>query len=215
MIDKIKAQMYKIYINDIPFILSSDLSLNQHIPGDKQHIVARYNGSPKIFLNYADMLEKGRQLDSITIFSADFEQLWSDFQSNFKLIEAAGGCVFNTQQELLVIFRRGSWDLPKGKIDDGESPEAAAVREVEEETGIGEIVLGDFLGHTYHTYRDHKERRILKRTYWYKMQTTQTELVPQTEEDIEIAEWVNPTAFMQQPKLAIYRSISEVINLVL
>lgn len=204
--------MYKIYINDIPFILSADLSLAQQVPGDKTQIVARYNGSPKIFLNYADMLEKGRQLDSITIFSEDLEQLWIDFCSNFKLIEAAGGCVFNAQDELLVIYRRGSWDLPKGKIDPGETPEQAAVREVEEETGIGEISLGNFLGHTYHTYRDPKERRILKRTYWYRMQTPQSNLTPQTEEDIEIAEWVLPGPFLDQPKLEIYRSIKEVIE---
>ncbi len=204
--------MYKIYINDIPFILSADLSLAQQVPGDKTQIVARYNGSPKIFLNYADMLEKGRQLDSITIFSENLEQLWVDFCSNFKLIEAAGGCVFNAHDELLVIYRRGSWDLPKGKIDPGETPEQAAVREVEEETGIGEISLGNFLGHTYHTYRDPKERRILKRTYWYRMQTPQKDLTPQTEEDIEVAEWVYPGPFLDQPKLEIYRSIKEVIE---
>lgn len=207
--------MYKIYINDIPFILSADMSLSQQVPGDKNHIVARYNGSPKIFLNYADMLEKGRQLESITIFAEDMEQLRADFLSNFKLIEAAGGCVFNAQNELLVIYRRGSWDLPKGKIDSGETPAQAAVREVEEETGIGEIVLGDFLCHTYHTYRDFKERRILKKTYWYRMQTIQTILVPQTEEDIEIAEWVEPTTFLKRAQLPVYRSIKEVIEQVL
>ncbi|MDX2068894.1 MAG: NUDIX domain-containing protein [Haliscomenobacter sp.] len=204
--------MYKIYINDIPFILSSDLALARNIPGDKTNIVARYNGSPKIFLNYSDMLEKGRQLDSITIFSENLEGLWADFCSNFKIIEAAGGCVFNAQEQLLVIYRRGSWDLPKGKIDPGETPEQAAVREVEEETGIAEISLGNFLDYTYHTYRDPKERRILKRTYWYRMHTPQSNLIPQAEEDIEVAEWVFPGPFLAQPGLAIYRSIKEVIE---
>lgn len=207
--------MYKIYINDIPFILSGDQSLAEKVPGDKTHIVARYNGSPKIFLNYADMLEKGRQLESITIFSEDLDALWADFCSNFKLIEAAGGCVFNPNGELLVIYRRDSWDLPKGKIDRGETPEQASVREVEEETGIGEIDLGEFLGHTYHTYRDPKERRVLKRTYWYRMQTPQSKLTPQTEEDIEIAEWVPPKQFLSRPQLNIYGSIKEVIEKVI
>jgi len=204
--------MYKIYINDIPFILSEDQSLAQKVPGDKTHIVARYNGSPKLLLNYADMLEKGRQLESTTIFAEDLDVLWSDFCSHYKLIEAAGGCVFNPQDELLVIYRRGSWDLPKGKIDPGETPEQAAVREVEEETGIGEIILGEFLGHTYHTYKDHKDRRVLKPTYWYRMQTTQHQLTPQTEEDIEIAEWVQAKAFLERPQLMIYHSIKEVIE---
>lgn len=204
--------MYKIYINDIPFILSGDQSLAQKVPGDKTHIVARYNGSPKLLLNYADMLEKGRQLESITIFSEDLDALWTDFCSHYKLVEAAGGCVFNSQDELLVIFRRGSWDLPKGKIDPGETPEQAAVREVEEETGIREIILGEFLGNTYHTYKDHKDRRVLKPTYWYRMQTTQQQLTPQTEEDIEIAEWVQAKAFLERPQLLIYHSIKEVIE---
>jgi 8-oxo-dGTP pyrophosphatase MutT (NUDIX family) len=207
--------MYKIYINEVPLILSSDISLSHQIPGDKERIVTPYNGSPKVFLNYADMLEKGRQLSSIHIFSEDLDQLWSDFCSNYKIIEAAGGCVFNAAQELLVIYRRGSWDLPKGKIDEGESPEQAAVREIGEETGITAIVLEDLITETYHTYRDPKERRILKRSFWYRMQTTQLELVPQTEEDIERAEWVNPQDFMQRPQLKIYSSIKEVITQVL
>lgn len=207
--------MYKIYINDIPFILSEDQSLAQKVPGDKTHIVARYNGSPKLLLNYADMLEKGRQLESITIFAEDLNTLWSDFCSHYKLIAAAGGCVFNPQNELLVIYRRGSWDLPKGKIDPCETPEQAAIREVEEETGIGEIILGEFIGHTYHTYKDHKDRRVLKPTYWYRMQTAQYQLNPQTEEDIEIAEWVQAKVFLERSQLIIYRSIREVIEKVI
>lgn len=206
--------MYKIYINDIPLILSDDMSFIKMVPGNQFNIVARYNGSPKLFLNYADMLEKGRQLDSITIFFEDLEQLWTDFCSNFKLIEAAGGCVFNQEQELLVIFRRAHWDLPKGKIDPGETPEEAAVREVGEETGIGAITLGPFLEHSYHVYEDPRYRRVLKRTYWYKMETTQTTLVPQTEEDIEIAEWVKPGPFLDQADLPIYQNIKSIIELV-
>jgi 8-oxo-dGTP pyrophosphatase MutT (NUDIX family) len=201
--------MYKIYINDVPVVLKRTLELDEMDLNGPDKIVAIYPGKPKFFLNYADMLEKGRKLDGIVLYSDDYEKMVADFNANYQLIEAAGGCVFN-DGKLLVIFRRDSWDLPKGKIDPGETPEQAAVREVEEETGLSELVLGDLLAITYHTYRDRKEKRILKRTYWYNMETPQTELHPQHEEDIEKAEWVEPKSFLSA-KPVIYRSIEEVI----
>jgi 8-oxo-dGTP pyrophosphatase MutT (NUDIX family) len=203
--------MYKIYINEVPLLLVSAAAIKDLPGANEQKIVAPYPGKPKFFLNYADMLEKGRKYDSITIFSEHYEQMVEDFFSNYQLIEAAGGCVFN-QEKLLLIFRRGSWDLPKGKIDEGESPDQAALREVEEETGLTQLQLGDFITHTYHTYRDRKDKRILKRTYWYRMETAQIELHPQTEEDIERAVWMTPEAFWAENPV-VYNSIKEVIEL--
>ena len=101
--------------------------------------------------------------------STDYEKLVADFQSNYKILEAAGGLVYNAEGKILLIFRRDFWDLPKGKIDPGESKAAAAVREVEEETGLKDITLGDLITETYHTYRTKKGNRILKRTYWFRM----------------------------------------------
>ena len=74
-------------------------------------------------------------------------------------------------QQWLLIFRRGHWDLPKGKIDPGETPEQAAIREVQEETGLRELTLGPALPASFHTYRDQQDRRVLKQTYWYLMDT--------------------------------------------
>src|SRR5215510_275068 len=100
-----------------------------------------------------------------------------------KKIIAAGGLVVNDRDELLMIFRRGKWDLPKGKLDKGESLKDCAIREVEEETGLKNITLGPPLIITYHTYHE-GARFILKESHWYKMSVSgQQNLVPQTEED--------------------------------
>jgi len=107
------------------------------------------------------------------------------------IIEAAGGLVFNEKNELLMIFRRGFWDLPKGKVDEGETHEECAVREVQEETGLHNIKLGDFLNTTYHTYTLNNQS-ILKPSHWYKMEHWGNEiLIPQTEEDISEIKWVS------------------------
>ena len=107
------------------------------------------------------------------------------------IIEAAGGLVFNEKNELLMIFRRGFWDLPKGKVDEGETLEECAVREVQEETGLHNIKLGEFLNTTYHTYTLNNQS-ILKPSHWYKMEHWGNEiLIPQTEEDISEIKWVS------------------------
>ena len=87
-------------------------------------------------------------------------------------IIAAGGLVTNPQGQILWIFRRGFWDLPKGKLDEGETIQTCAVREVEEETGIKNIRLHELLKFTNHTYFDtHLNQEVVKRTYWFHMTT--------------------------------------------
>jgi 8-oxo-dGTP pyrophosphatase MutT (NUDIX family) len=115
-----------------------------------------------------------------------------------KEIIAAGGLVFNSDNKLLLIFRRGFWDLPKGKLDDGETIEACAVREVEEEVGLKNILLQNFIETTSHTYFDKWiGEDVVKKTYWYKMQVPNQDLVLQTEEDIEKAVWINENEWKQ------------------
>ena len=183
--------MYTIYINDRPLTLR--LATAPGLYGDTApdgHLVARYSGKRKSLLNYADTLEKASQkVTSIELLTDDLDGLWNDFRSHYRWIEAAGGVVTNDDNgKQLFIFRRGYWDLPKGKLDEGEDRPTAALREVEEETGLEQIQLGEALPTTYHTYRG-KKNRILKPTYWYRMRTAQRELVPETGEDIERAEW--------------------------
>ena len=110
-----------------------------------------------------------------------------------KIIIAAGGIVLNPDKEILFIYRRGKWDLPKGKLDEGETIEQCAVREVEEETGIRDITVNRFIGITTHEYFDKwVNEEVIKESHWYEMdiKTAQT-LIPQTEEDIEDIKWVS------------------------
>ena len=105
-------------------------------------------------------------------------------------IVAAGGIVENENKEILLIFRRGKWDLPKGKLDEGETIEECAVREVEEETGLRSIQQGELIEVTLHNYLE-KGTEIEKETYWYAMKVEgEQNLVAQTEEDIEDIKWV-------------------------
>ena len=107
-------------------------------------------------------------------------------------IIAAGGIVMNPNHEILWIYRRGFWDLPKGKLDPNETIENCAIREVMEETGINHLVLGKLILTTTHQYHDkYLNEEVEKTTYWYQMSTDKLQAgIPQTEEDIEAVAWV-------------------------
>lgn len=108
-------------------------------------------------------------------------------------IIAAGGLVLNDRGELLMIFRRGKWDLPKGKLDEGETIEDCALREVMEETGLVNVERGELIDIGYHEYFDqYVNADVIKETHWYAMRARGEDLlVPQTEEDITAIKWVN------------------------
>ncbi len=202
--------MYKIYINETPFILTSGLE-GLAPPRPEVDLVARYPGRSKFFFHYIDMMEKTRKFERVILLHPNVEELFQEFSKLYEVIEAAGGLVFNPEGEALFIFRRGSWDLPKGKIDPGETIKEAAVREVQEETGIQEISLGPALVNTYHTYKTKKGKRILKKTYWFEMETTDISLTPQTEEDIEVAQWESVEAFLARQPI-VYKNIRAVLD---
>ena len=205
--------MYKVYVNGKPVFMGTPESVGELglLPA-KDIYQAPYLGKRKQIKQYLDLLDKNQETAAVALYAENEETLWADFRSCFTILEAAGGFVTNPQNELLVFFRRGAWDMPKGKIDPGETPEAAAVREVQEETGLQEVALGEFVMHTWHTYRL-KDERILKKTWWYKMTTPETSVIPQTEEDIERIEWVDPTSWLAS-KPVMYGSIRDVIEAV-
>jgi len=112
-----------------------------------------------------------------------------------KAVPAAGGIVLREGKrswEIISIFRKGVWDLPKGKIDPNETPPAAALREVKEEVGISKVRIVADLGTTLHGY-PYKDRYCIKTTYWYQMQTAEEVFVPQAEEGIEEVAWITWT----------------------
>jgi 8-oxo-dGTP pyrophosphatase MutT (NUDIX family) len=112
---------------------------------------------------------------------------------NKPIIVAAGGLVQNPSKEVLLIFRRGFWDLPKGKLDEGETIEACAIREVEEETGLKQLILKHFITITTHEYFDkYLVKEVIKESHWYAMTIHDYQTgVPQTEEDITDMKWVS------------------------
>ena len=149
--------------------------------------------------------------EALFFAAEDVEALFSEFKKQFKYIEAAGGLVFNTKNEILAIYRLGKWDLPKGKVESGETSDEAALREVEEECGISNLSLKEELESTYHTYWMNN-KWMLKRSYWFKMNYSGNEkLIPQTEEDIEKVSWI-PCNQLDEFRTDTYASILEVIK---
>jgi 8-oxo-dGTP pyrophosphatase MutT (NUDIX family) len=140
---------------------------------------------------------KKPQFHAGIIYDKDFRKLKADFFKHFHLIVAAGGLVKNEKEEILMIFRRGKWDLPKGKMDEGETLEHCAKREVEEETGLQKIEINKPLKITYHTYVQFGKHN-LKETHWYLMKAKSDEkLVPQEEEEISEIVWAKKE-YLQQ-----------------
>jgi ADP-ribose pyrophosphatase YjhB (NUDIX family) len=145
------------------------------------------------------------------IWNPDLDKLKKAFFKHFVQIEAAGGIVQNEKKEILFIFRRGKWDLPKGKMEKKEKPEECAKREVEEETGVRGLVLKKKIGETYHTY-DEFGKHILKTSHWfYYTCKSDQELQPQTEEDITETRWIK-TRDIKQPMSNTYENIKDILG---
>ena len=131
-------------------------------------------------------------------------------KETFRMAPAAGGVVVKDGQ-FVSIVRKGIPDLPKGHIEKGETPEVAALREVEEETGIGKLHIINELPSTWHCYLEHDEW-TLKRTYWYLMESEETiQPKPQTEEGITEIKLIGNEEIEDFLKNT-FRSISEILG---
>jgi ADP-ribose pyrophosphatase YjhB (NUDIX family) len=190
----------KIYFSQSPLLLLNELKIsNAYIVNQAWSSIGDQllndiaNGFYKVALVQGEMSER---INEIT--------------GTMRCIKAGGGLVLNELGEVLMIFRNGVWDLPKGKWDDGETISECALREVQEETGITNIQLGPFLAITRHFYADH-QGWVLKETYWYTMQATKQHLIPQTEEGISEVRWISP-ADLNKHLLNTYYSIKHVLE---
>jgi ADP-ribose pyrophosphatase YjhB (NUDIX family) len=132
------------------------------------------------------------------------------FKPMFAVIQAAGGLVHNPKKEILLIYRRQKWDLPKGKLDEGEDLEECAIREIKEETGLKQVAIERPLTTSYHTYTENGHE-VLKETHWFLMKAKEQKLAPQTEEDIEKAVWV-PIAELENYMTGTYGIVREVVK---
>jgi len=200
--------MYKIYINENILELkdTKDVKKGRHTA---EAVLAPYSGKKPMLLSYVDMLEKTNRFKHIVIHHNNVKQLWKDTKSLFSIIEAGGGVVCNEKDEVLFIYRKGFWDLPKGKRDPGEKKRMTALREVEEETGVKNVSIHDKIIVTYHLFKLRSKKRALKKTHWYTMKASDQILKPQAEEDITKAEWKNPEKFIKKD-IKMYISILEV-----
>lgn len=178
---------YKIYYNDsFVLVTSNRAQINKNFAT----IVIGDIETEKFFAT-TNILFDGVTNEPILVITDNPEKAVKQLSERVKLILAGGGIVFNEKDELLMIHRRGKWDLAKGKIEKGEDIKDGAIREVEEETGVLVDSCENMPLHTYHAYTL-KGKQALKQTSWYRMKAKpgQVYLVPQTEEDIDQVRWV-------------------------
>ena len=130
-----------------------------------------------------------------------------------KKIIAGGGVVVNEKNQVLFIYRRKKWDLPKGKLDPGEDIKACAIREVMEETGIRNLTIGNLIIVTTHSYEENG-MNMQKETHWFEMKASTIDnsiLTPQLEEEIEKIEWVS-LENLEEYLSETYTTIQQVLN---
>jgi ADP-ribose pyrophosphatase YjhB (NUDIX family) len=180
--------MYKVFFNDrIVFVDTVERKDNPF--GVNNYDAFTYND----FENLISAFLKNEDCKLMHISVKGNNNLIEDFLSAFFIrIDAAGGVVLNDKNELLCIRRMGKWDLPKGKVEKGESPAEAAVREVVEETGLSGVQLISFRNNTYHIYQEKRNDNswVLKNTYWFNMNYSGNEKPrPQISEQISEVKW--------------------------
>jgi 8-oxo-dGTP pyrophosphatase MutT (NUDIX family) len=181
--------MYKIFFQDRVVILTEDF-------------VEAFRNNYGLFYKYYDLQELSdllrlfsylTKIKKLYIFHNNLEHIFKEFSSLFGGIQAAGGVVRSKSGKVLVFNRRGKWDLPKGKIDPGETAPVTALREIEEECGLSDLTIGKEIITTYHTYLlDNKP--LLKQTTWFEVAFDGDEemVVPQVAEDITEIIWLQP-----------------------
>jgi len=174
--------MYKVFVKNIPIILST-----------KKNIGSQYTAIPLKLVDFKKLIKKitkGKLL-YINLYHKNEEKLERFLRKKLPVVEAAGGLVYNNKKEILFIYRNSKWDLPKGGLKKGENHEQAAIREVEEETGVENLEIRRFITKTYHVFKRNDTFK-LKITYWYEMYSNFSgELIPQENEGIKKAKWKN------------------------
>lgn len=199
--------MYKVFVNDQVIYFTNDVDFSNNL---LNHLKLNFFHESLAELLY-NLISKGDIYCDVIIYVEDVEEAFRLFKKNFQLIEAGGGVVKNTEGKTLFIYRMDKWDLPKGKMEDGENIEETAIREVEEECGVNNLTLGNSLKDTFHIYET-KNKTILKQTHWFEMKTDCTKaLIPQLEEGITEAKWLTNEEIENKVLKNTYSSVADLL----
>lgn len=200
--------MYKVFVENRPIIICE----KNTFAFDSRLLFAENIQS--IEKEVFPLFEKNSPKTPIVLLTTDPGAEFRRLFAKYAMIYAAGGIV-RKGEEFLFIKRFGKWDIPKGKLTKAEDPQAGAIREIEEECGISNPEIEQFICETYHTYRDNykgKNKLTLKKTMWYGMTYAgDEELVPQEEEGITKVKWFKKSK-LDKIRLNTYESILEVMD---
>ncbi|WP_269223283.1 NUDIX domain-containing protein [Flavobacterium sp. IMCC34518] len=175
--------MYKVFVNDKPLFLTNQISKETDFQLFLLDSIDIEQVVIKMFQN---------KIKKAYLYHPDESVIMKTLKAKIPVNKAGGGLVYNKKGEVLFIFRNGKWDLPKGGSQKGELIEDAATREVEEETGVNGLVVGEKLQKTYHVFKRNGKYK-LKITHWFVMHTDfEGTPVGQIEEGIEKVAWLNP-----------------------
>lgn len=203
--------MYEVFLNDRRINIASKrkITLNKSIQL-VEHLTTK-EAVKKWFYQFVD-----NDYSEVTLLHLSPGYFFKNtFQPLFKSIQAAGGIVIR-RNKLLFIFRNKKWDLPKGKIEAGESAQKAAIREVQEECGISNHKITKQLPSTFHIYQSpHKKPKgqwIFKEIFWFEMEYAGEENgVPQKEENITEVKWFAQNE-LQLPLKNTFASLKSIIS---
>jgi 8-oxo-dGTP pyrophosphatase MutT (NUDIX family) len=180
--------MYKVFVNDKPLFLTNEIRKETDF---QLFLLEGIDIKQLISKMFANKVRKA------WLYHPDEKEIMRVLKSKLPQQKAGGGLVYNRHGDVLFIFRNGKWDLPKGGVEKGEEIEYTALREVEEETGVGKLVIVRKLQKTYHVFK-RNGRYKLKITHWFEMRSDYDgELFPQEEEGIDRVAWLNPDEIKQ------------------
>lgn len=183
--------MYKVFVNDKPLFLTNKVAKETDFQLFLLESVDIEQLIVKMFNN---------KIKKAYLYYPDEKEILKKVKEKIPVAKAGGGLVYNKKGEVLFIYRNGKWDLPKGGKEKGEDIELTAMREVEEETGVGKLKIKKKLQKTYHVFK-RNGRYKLKITHWYEMTSTfNGELIPQANEGIEKVAWLNPEQIQEALK---------------
>ena len=183
--------MYKVFVNDKPFFLTNEIVKET----DFQFFLLESTDIKKLVINMFN-----NKIKKCYLYYPDEKVILKKLKEKIPVQRAGGGLVYNKKGEVLFIFRNGKWDLPKGGKEKREKMKLTAMREVEEETGVDNLIITKKLQKTYHIFKRNGIYK-LKITQWYEMKTDfEGTPVGQLEEGIEKVAWLNPEQIQEAMK---------------